>query len=137
MTKDEMVGWHHRLNGRAGRNMGLPWRCCSGQGPHPVKTLEPCRFSRVASGFSKTTGISGFLLGWPWEAQSSPGVADNYLGGYAGSCSEKAMAPHSSTLAWKIPNSSNHRRLLGEIPAVFENPDATREKRRGSNVFTG
>ena len=25
----------------------------------------------------------------------------------------------------------------GEIPVVFENPDATREKRRGSNVFTG
>ena len=24
-----------------------------------------------------------------------------------------------------------------EIPVVFENPDATREKRRGSNVFTG
>ena len=48
--------------------MGLPWRRCSGQGPHPVKTLEPRRFSRVASGFSKTTGISGFLLCWPWEA---------------------------------------------------------------------
>ena len=42
--------------------------------PHSVKTLEPRRFSRVESGFSKTTGISGFLLGWPWEAQSSPGV---------------------------------------------------------------
>ena len=42
--------------------MGLPWRRCSGQGPHPVKTLEPRRFSRVASGFSKTTGISG--LSW-------------------------------------------------------------------------
>ena len=47
--------------------MGLPWRRCSGQGPYPVKTLEPRRFSRVASGFSKTTGISGFLLGWPWD----------------------------------------------------------------------
>ena len=34
--------------------MGLPWRRCSGQGPHPVKTLEPRRFSQVASGFSKT-----------------------------------------------------------------------------------
>ena len=55
--------------------MGLPWRRCSGQGPHPVKTLEPRGFSRVESGFSKTTGILGFLLGWPWEAQSSPGVA--------------------------------------------------------------
>ena len=59
----------------SGRNMGLPCRRCSGQRPHPVKTLEPRRFSRVASGFSKTTGISGFLLGWPWEAQSSIRVA--------------------------------------------------------------
>ena len=55
--------------------MGLPWRRCIGQGPHPVKTLEPRRFSRVALGFSKTTGISGFLLGWPWEDQSSIRVA--------------------------------------------------------------
>ena len=55
--------------------MGLLLRRCSGQGPHLAKTLEPHRFSRFASGFSKTTGISGFLLGWPWEAQSSPGVA--------------------------------------------------------------
>ena len=29
----------------SGRNMGLPLRRCSGQGPHPVKTLEPRRFS--------------------------------------------------------------------------------------------
>ena len=54
---------------------GILQASCSGQGPHPVKTLEPRRFSRVASGFSKTTGISGFLLGWPWEAQSSPRAA--------------------------------------------------------------
>ena len=33
----------------SGRNMGLPWRRCSGQGPHPVKTLEPHLFSRVVS----------------------------------------------------------------------------------------
>ena len=57
------------------QKVGLLLSRCSGQGPHPVKTLEPRRFSRVASGFSKTTGISGFLLGWPWEAQSSIRVA--------------------------------------------------------------
>ena len=38
---------------------------------HYFTNKGPRRFSRVASGFSKTTGISGFLLGWPWEAQSS------------------------------------------------------------------
>ena len=36
--------------------MGLPWRRCRGQGPHPVKMLEPHRFSRVASGFSNYDG---------------------------------------------------------------------------------
>ena len=35
----------------SGRNMGLPLRRRSGQGPHLAKTLEPCGFSRVAVGF--------------------------------------------------------------------------------------
>ena len=35
----------------SGRNMGLPLRRRSGQGPHLAKTLEPCVFSRVAVGF--------------------------------------------------------------------------------------
>ena len=59
----------------SGRNRGLPLRRRRGQGPHlprrgnHVVFLEFRRDSRV------TTGILGFLLGWPWEAQSSPGVA--------------------------------------------------------------
>ena len=48
MTEDEMVGWHHQLN--------------------------------------------GYGSGW------TPGVGDGQ-----GGLAEKAMAPHSSTLAWKIP----------------------------------
>ena len=32
-------------------NVGILWRCCSGQGPHLAKTLEPCGSSRVAAGF--------------------------------------------------------------------------------------
>ena len=36
----------------SGRNMGLPLRCCSAQGPHLAKTLEPRGFSRVAVGYS-------------------------------------------------------------------------------------
>ena len=35
----------------SGRNMGLPLRCCSAQGPHLAKTLEPRGFSRVAVGY--------------------------------------------------------------------------------------
>ena len=40
----------------SGRNMGLPLRCCSGQGPHLAKTLEPRGFSRVAVGYSSYDG---------------------------------------------------------------------------------
>ena len=40
----------------SGRNMGLPLRRCSGQGPHLAKTLEPRVFSRVAPGFSSDDG---------------------------------------------------------------------------------
>ena len=48
--------WSHEgcqvLFRTSGRNMGLPLRRCSGQGPHLAKTLEPRVFSRVAAGFS-------------------------------------------------------------------------------------
>ena len=40
----------------SGRNMGLPWRRRSGQGPPLAKTLEPHGFSRVAAGFSSYDG---------------------------------------------------------------------------------
>ena len=40
----------------SGRNMGLPLRRCSGQGPHLAKTLEPRVFSGVAAGFSSDDG---------------------------------------------------------------------------------
>ena len=36
----------------SGRNMGLPLRRSSGQGPHLAKTLEARVFSRVAAGFT-------------------------------------------------------------------------------------
>ena len=40
----------------SGRNMGLPLRRRSGQGPLLAKTLEPRGFSRVAAGFSSYDG---------------------------------------------------------------------------------
>ena len=48
---------------------------CSGQGPHLAMTGEPRVFLELRRDSRVTTGISGFLLGWPWEARSSPGVA--------------------------------------------------------------
>ena len=48
-------GWHVQFR-TSGQNVGLPWRCRSGQRPHLVKTLEPRGFSRVAAGFSSYDG---------------------------------------------------------------------------------
>ena len=59
----------------SGRNVRLPLRRRSGQRPHLAKTLGPRGFSRVAADSRVTTGISGFLLGWPCEAPSSIRVA--------------------------------------------------------------
>ena len=67
-------GWQDPFR-PSGCNRGLPLRRRLGQGPHLGKRWEPRVFSRVAAGFSSYKGISAFLLGWPWEAQSSPRVA--------------------------------------------------------------
>ena len=48
-------GWHVPFR-TSGQNVGLPWRCRSGQRPHLAKTLEPRGFSRVAAGFSSYEG---------------------------------------------------------------------------------
>ena len=61
----------------SGRNMGLPLRRCSGQGPHLAKTLEPRVFSRVAAGFSSFDEDFrlplGLALGNPISHSSSEG----------------------------------------------------------------
>ena len=45
-------------------------------------------FLEVRRDFRVTTGISGFLLGWPWESQSSPLVR-----GKAGGCARVTAGP--------------------------------------------
>ena len=77
------------------------------RGGNHVVFLELRRDSRV------TTGISGFLLGWPWEAQSSLRSIESQpstqgfvapAGRPAGAApAVEEMATHSSVLAWKIP----------------------------------
>ena len=59
----------------SGRNVRLPLRRRRGQGPHLGKTWEPRGFLELRRDYRVTTGISGFLLGWPLEAQSSSRVA--------------------------------------------------------------
>ena len=77
-----------------------------GGGNHVV-FLELRRHSRV------TTEISGFLLGWPWEAQSSPRVR-----GKAGGCARVTAGP-------KRPH-------LGVCPG----PNIPLQGRQGSRGFT-
>ena len=64
----------------SGRNMGIPWRHRSGQGPHLAKRWNQAVFLELRRDSRVTTGISGFLLCWPWEAQSSPRVARESCG---------------------------------------------------------
>ena len=47
----------------SGRNMGLPWRRRSGQGPHLAETLEPRGFSRLAAGCLSYDGDFRLPLG--------------------------------------------------------------------------
>ena len=68
------------------RNVGLFLRSCSGQGPHLAKRWEPRGFLELRRDSRLTTGISGFLLGWHWEAQSSPRVARESWGLRLGHC---------------------------------------------------
>ena len=59
------------------RNMGLPLRRRTGQGPHLAKTLKPRGFSRVAAGFSSFDEDFrlplGLALGSPISHSSSEG----------------------------------------------------------------
>ena len=61
----------------SGRNMGLPLRRRTGQGPHLAKTLKPRGFSRVAAGFSSFNEDfrlpRGLALGSPISHSSSEG----------------------------------------------------------------
>ena len=59
--------------------MGLPWRRCSGQGPHPVKTLEPRRFlelrldSRKRRGFQASSWVGPGKPSLPLELRGKAG----------------------------------------------------------------
>ena len=71
----------------------FPWDAVAGKGlilprgGNHVVFLELRRDSRV------TTGISGFLLGWPWESQSSPRVARESWGLCSGHCRAEETSP--------------------------------------------
>ena len=64
----------------SGRNMGLPLRRHSRQGPHLPKTLEPRGFSRVAAGFSSYDGDLSLPLGLALGSPIFPSGGEGKLG---------------------------------------------------------
>ena len=74
MTENEMVGWHHRLSGHEFEKAP---RNGDGQG-----SLVCCS---------------------PWGHKESDTTEQLNNNSNSFSVSNKTMAPHSSTLAWKIP----------------------------------
>ena len=87
MTEDEMVGWHHRLNGcefeqapRVGQRR--QW--------HPTPVLLPGK-----------SPVQRSLVGCsPWGPEESDTTQQLLFHFHA---LEKQMATHSSVLAWRIP----------------------------------
>ena len=74
----------------SGRNLGLPLRRRSGQGPHPTKTLEPRGFSRVAAGSWSYDGDFRLpLVSALGEARSSIRVARESWGLRSSHCRAK------------------------------------------------
>ena len=109
-TEDEMVGWHHWLNGHEleqtlGDSEGQgSLACCSPWGRrvrYDWATEQPLQHWSLQ--ITNQCLLSVFLtrLSSPWE----PGA------GYSFEGSQCLMAPHSSTLAWKIPWAEEPGRL--------------------------
>ena len=65
--------------------MGLPWRRCSGQGPHPVKTLEHVVFlelrldSRKRRGFQASSWVGPGKPNLPLELRGNPCVESSLV----------------------------------------------------------
>ena len=93
MTEDEMVGWHHQLNGH-----GFRWTpgVGDGQGGQACYSSWGRKESDTTEQLNWTELILCRLGKVIWKLEV-------WL--------EKAMAPHSSTLAWKIPWTEEPGRL--------------------------
>ena len=72
-----------------GTSLETQWRAMASS----CQEVGPTWFSRVAAGFSSYDGVSGSLLGWPWEAQSSPRVARESWGLRLGHCRAEETSP--------------------------------------------
>ena len=87
-TKDEMAGWHHRLNGHE-----FGWTPGDGDGQGGLA----CCDSRGRKELDMTE-----RLNWT-EGKNPNNSCYHFLLSLVEVFAEKAMAPDSSTLAWEIP----------------------------------
>ena len=100
----------------AGKGLILP------RGGNHVVFLELRRDSQF------TTGISGFLLGWPWEAQSSPRAARESWGLRSSHCRAQETSPRRvSGTKYSSPGKAgisglHSRLLLGVKPRLQGKP---------------
>ena len=111
MTKDEMVGWHHRLNGHGfGWTLGVDdgqggLACCYSWGHTESETTErlnrtECLLCFPGGSDSKKYTCSARDLG------SIPGL---------GRSPGEGMATHSSMVAWRIPWTEELGRLQSRV----------------------
>ena len=82
MTEDEMVGWHHRLNGHE---------------------FEQARVDGEGQG--------SLVFCSPWDRRESD-MTERLHSPFSLSCIGEEMATHSSVLAWRIPGTGESGGLL-------------------------
>ena len=94
-----MAGWHHRLDGLTpgdGDGQG-GLACCDSWGRKESDTTERLNWTELTDIYQKINIITVYTKRTK-EKVTAQEMFTIYI-----SYKEKAMAPHSSTLAWKIP----------------------------------
>ena len=115
MTEDEMVGWHHRLDGhRFEQALGIgdgqgSLACCSPWGHKESdmtelnwteKVIQMNLFSKQKQTHRLRKQTYSYQRGNVWWRNRLGGWINKYMPLFI---LEKEMAPHSSILAWRIP----------------------------------
>ena len=128
-TEDEMVGWHHWLNGHEfeqtqGDSEGQEsLTCCSPWGHQESDMTE--RLNNHKYSFTEDFCSLSYTISWPFPILLNNLLDTNFVMYFLPSVSpliidicnrlpswwEKAMAPHSNTLAWKTPWTEEPGRL--------------------------